>query len=209
MAAVIHSDPNLEFSISPFCQLAQQRLNRPSPTDISGRQFTQLSGMLELSAYLYECGALLGRARGHDLKRMLRSLVDPRSGECDVWSLRWSLKARLERTRRECKSLYTFYLDLTMRKIGLEFSLEGMQQAHSLIRTTSEMWWHLDRAGAEGLMLGASFPDLAAVLFNKEFDSCHPVVQEMYSKCGVRADSAIERDVDKRAKTLASLLKLS
>ncbi len=209
MAAVIHSDPNLEFSISPFCQLAQQRLNRSSPTDVSGRQFTQLSGMLELCAYLYECGAVLGRARRHDLRRMLKSLVDPRSGECDLWSLRWSLKARLERTRRECKSLYTFYLDLTMRKMNLEFSVDGMQQAHSQIRTTSEMWWHLDRAGAEGLMLGAEFPDLAAFLFNKELDSSHPVVQEMYSKSGVHVDAAVESDVDKRARTLASLLKLA
>ncbi len=165
--------------------------------------------MLELCAYLYECGAVLGRARRHDIAMMLRSLVDPRSGECDVGSLRRSLKARLERTRRDCKSLYTFYLDLTMRKMDLPFSVEGMQQAHSQIRTTGEMWWHLDRAGAEGLMLGASFPDLAAFLFNKEFDSRHPVIQELMSQTGVNGADRSVPDIDRLAETLALALKLA
>jgi hypothetical protein len=117
------------------------------------------------------------------------------------------MKMRLEKTSRDCRSLRTFYLDRTLRSLGLEFTVSGMRQAHSDPWMRSEVWTHIDRASAQGLALGSWFPDLSRHLYNKPFDAAHPVVEEMNRHGIAHIAEPDALDIDERARSVANWIR--
>jgi len=202
VARVVPFESSLPVSFSPFCQMAFEPLEQLS----AGRQYVSLAGMLQICAYLYETGAVAGRARPKELRRLLKSLVDKDNEDCALPNLKWALRMRLEKTSRECRSLYTFYLYRTMRRMSLDFSVAGMNEAHGEPRLLGEVWPHLDLAGAEGLVMGASFPELTRHLYNKDFDARHEVICLLKARGVVAPDETEERDIEHRASTVGRKL---
>ena len=123
---------------TPFCQIASDPLDSVSYGGSPHGDYIRLSGVLQVCVYLYETGAVLGRARRDEAPKLLEVLVDQDNEDCRPGKLRWTLRTRLERTSRQCKSLSTFYLYRTMRIMGLDFTVEGMKQAHNEPRMRGE-----------------------------------------------------------------------
>ena len=67
-----------------------------------------------------------------------------------------------------------------------------------------EAWPSLDLAAAEGLVMGASFPELTRHLYNKDFDAEHPAIVEMKAHGVAAADEIGERDIDTRTAIVLS-----
>lgn len=203
MSRIINVKPG-DFSLTPFGQIAYSRLQALALDGLAGKQI-RFSVMLQTCAYLYETGAVFGRACPGRIVGILESLHSQGYDHCDLDSLKWALKTRLENTSRECKSLYTFYLDLTMRNFNMDFSVWGMKKAHHELRTLNEIWEHLDHAGAEGLAMGRFFPDLTEALYNKRFDAENGIIREMKAHGVIAPDESKQPDIDKREQLVVEM----
>ena len=204
LAKIVSVESNSSFSVTPFCQIAYSSLKQLTGGGLAGREYVRLSGMLQVCAFLYETAAVLGRARREDLIKILAALSS--SGqEYNLWELRWALKSRLENTSRQCRSLYTFYLDGTMETLNLDFTVRGMKQAHSELRALGEGQPYFDAAGAEGLILGSSFPDLTQKLYNKRFDSRNRMVREMKAHGVISPEESEQSNINERERQVLHL----
>lgn len=207
MARVVSSESVPRPLVTPFCQIARSSLQQLSLGGLASRQYLRLSGMLQVCAYLYETGAVLGCAYRGELAEMVTTLCSPGEERYDLRDLKLALKTRLERTSRHSRSLYTFYLDCTMRKFNIDFSTQGMRQAHYELRTLGEAWPHFDYAGAEGLVIGSYFPDLVEKLYNKHHDEQSEIVREMKAYGVVAAGESEESDINQRERMVVDMFK--
>lgn len=195
------------FPVTPFCQVAYLPLQQLSFGNLAGMRLVRLSSMLQACAYIYETAAVLGRARKAELAKTLSALLGSGQEKYDLWELKRALKTRLEYTSRDCKSLYTFYLDCTMRNLNMDFSVHGMKQAHNELRTLGEVFPHVDSAGAEGLMIGGSFPDLTEKLYNKRFDAQNKIVREMKAYGDIAREETLQTHIKERERLVINTFK--
>jgi uncharacterized protein YprB with RNaseH-like and TPR domain len=93
--------------------------------------------------------------------------------------LRHLLRRRLETSGRYAHSFYTFYLHGTMRDMNMNFDINGMREAHHNIRDKTEACHFLENAGAEGLLLGGWYPDLAEKMYGKGYGAQEDIINEM------------------------------
>jgi len=93
--------------------------------------------------------------------------------------LRRLLRRRLETSGRYAHSFYPFYLHGTMRDMNMNFDINGMREAHHIIRNKTEVRHFLEYAGAEGLLLGGWHPDLAEKMYGKGYGAQEEIINEM------------------------------
>jgi len=138
-----------------------------------------LSGLLQVCAYLYETGAILGRARQDRLLELVSMSFAVEEMQYHLTELRNLLRRRLETSGRYAHSFYTFYLHGTMRDMNMYFDINGMREAHNNIREKTEVGDFLEYAGVEGLLLGGRYPDLAEKMYGKGYGEQENVIDEM------------------------------
>jgi len=135
--------------------------------------------MLHVCAYLYETGAVLGRASKDRLLELLSMSFAAEEVQHCLAELRRLLRRRLETSGRYAHSFYTFYLHGTMRDMNMNFDINGMREAHHNIRDKIEAGHFLEYAGAEGLLLGGWYPDLAEKMYGKRYGAQEDIINEM------------------------------
>ena len=162
-----------------FSQLGSPALDQVSRAGPAGQSYVPLSGMLHVCAYLYETGALLGRASKDRLLELLSMSFASEEVQHCLAELRRLLRRRLETSGRYAHSFYTFYLHGTMRDMNMNFDVSGMREAHHNIRDKIEAGHFLEYAGAEGLLLGSRYPDLAEKMYGKGYGAQEDIINEM------------------------------
>jgi hypothetical protein len=162
-----------------FSHLASPALEKVSRMGPAGQYYIPLSGLLHVCAYLYETGAILGRAWRDRLLELLSMLFAAEERQYCIAELRNLLIRRLENSGRYAHSFYTFYLHGTMRDMNLYFDINGMREAHNNIRDRTEAGHFLEYAGAEGLLLGSWYPDLAEKMYGEGYGAQEDIINEM------------------------------
>ncbi len=66
-----------------------------------------------------------------------------------------------------------------MRDMNIYFDINGMREAHHNIRDKTEVGNFLEYAGAEGLLLGGWYPDLAEKMYGKGYGAQEGIINEM------------------------------
>ncbi|MFC2032525.1 hypothetical protein ACFLUS_04080 [Chloroflexota bacterium] len=164
--------------VTLFSQLGSPALEKVSSAGPAGQLYVSLSGLLHVCAYLYETGAILGRARQDRLSELLLMSFAEEMEYC-VAELRHLLRRRLEQSGKHAHSFYTFYLHGTMRDMNMNFDINDMREAHSNIRNKTEAGHFLEYAGAEGLLLGGWYPDLTEKMYSKGYGAQEDIINEM------------------------------
>ena len=162
-----------------FLQLGSPALDQVSRAGPAGQSCVALSGLLHVCAYLYETGAVLGRASRDRLSELVSMSFATEEVQHCLAELRHMLRRRLESSGRYAHSFYTFYLHGTMRDMNMNFDINGMREAHNNIRDKTEAGHFLEYAGAEGLLLGGWYPDLAEKMYGKGYGAQDDIINEM------------------------------
>ena len=162
-----------------FAQLGSPALDQVARTGPAGQYYVPLSGLLHVCAYLYETGAVLGRAMRDRLSELVSMSFAAEERQYCLAELRNLLRRRLEKSGRYAHSFYTFYLYGTMRDMNMNFDINGMREAHNNIRDKTEVGNFLEYAGAEGLLLGGWYPDLAEKMYGKGHGEQEDIINEM------------------------------
>ncbi|MFC1987321.1 ribonuclease H-like domain-containing protein [Chloroflexota bacterium] len=162
-----------------FLQLGSRALDQVSRAGPAGQFYVPLSGLLHVCAFLYETGAVLGRASKDRLLELLSMSFAAEEVQHCLAELRRLLRRRLETSGRYAHSFYTFYLHGTMRDMNMNFDVSGMREAHHNIRDKIEAGHFLEYAGAEGLLLGGWYPDLAEKMYGKGYGAQEDIINEM------------------------------
>ncbi len=162
-----------------FSRIGSPALDQVSRAGSAGQYYVSLSGLLHVCAYLYETGAILGLARQDRLLELVSMSFSTEEMQYCLAELRNLLRRRLETSGRYAHSFYTFYLHGTMRDMNMNFDINGMREAHQNIRDKTEACHFLEYAGAEGLLLGSWYPDLAEKMYGKGYGAQEDIIKEM------------------------------
>jgi uncharacterized protein YprB with RNaseH-like and TPR domain len=118
--------------------------------------------------------------------------------------LRSLLRRRLEKSGRYAHSFYSFYLHGTMRDMNIYFDINGMRKAHNDIRDKTGVGHFLGRAGAEGLLLGAWYPDLAEKMYGKGYGEEEDIINEMTRSVAVLPEETAITSIQEREELILS-----
>ncbi len=162
-----------------FSQLGLPALDQVSRAGPVGQSYVPLSGLLHVCAYLYETGAILGRARQDRLLELVSMSFAVEEIQYCLAELRSLLRKRLEKSGRYAHSFYTFYLHGTTRDMNINFDINGMRETHHNIMDKFETWHFFENAGAEGLLLGSCYPDMAEKMYGKGYGAQEDIINEM------------------------------
>lgn len=187
-----------------FSQLGSTALYQVTKMGVAGKSYVTLSGLLQVCAYLYETGAILGRSR-HDrlVELMAMSFATEDMQDC-LTELRSLLLRRLETSGRYAHSFYTFYLHGTMRDMDMDFNINAMREAHSHVRDKNEVGHFLEYAGAEGLLLGSWYPDLVETMYGKGYGAQEDIIDEMTRRVAVFPEETAITSIREREKLILS-----
>ena len=191
-----------------FCQIGSPALDQVSRTGPAGKSYVSLSGLLQLCGYLYETGAILGRARQDRLLELMSMSFAAEEVQFYLAELRSLLLRRLEKSGRYAHSFYTFYLHGTMRDMNIYFDISGMRKAHNDIRDKTGVGQFLERAGAEGLLLGAWYPDLAEKMYGKGYGAQEDIINEMTRRVAVLPEETAITSIREREELILSKLSI-
>ena len=118
--------------------------------------------------------------------------------------LRILLRRRLEKSGRYAHSFYTFYLHGTMRAMNIYFDINSMRKAHNDIRDKTGVGHFLEHAGAEGLLLGAWYPDLAEKMYDKGYGAQEDIINEMTRRVTVLPEETDIMSIQEREELILS-----
>jgi len=187
-----------------FCQIGSPALDQVSRTGPAGKSYVPLSGLLQVCAYLYETGAILGRARQDRLLELMSMSFAAEEVQFHLAELRSLLRRRLEKSGRYAHSFYTFYLHGTMRDMNIYFDISGMRKAHNDVRDKTGVGNFLEHAGAEGLLLGAWYPDLAEKMYGKGYGAQEDIINEMTRRVAVLPEETAIASIQEREELILS-----
>ncbi|MFC2059625.1 ribonuclease H-like domain-containing protein [Chloroflexota bacterium] len=181
-----------------FSQLGSPALNKVSRTGLAGKSYVPLSGLLQVCAYLYETGAILGRSRQDGLPELMSMSFANEEVQYCLAELRRLLLRRLETSGRYAHSFYTFYLHGTMRDMNMDFDVNAMREAHRNIRDKTEVGHFMEYAGAEGILLGCWYPDLAEKMYGKGYGAQEDIINEMTRGIAVLPEETTVTSIQER-----------
>jgi len=187
-----------------FAYLALPALEQVLGRGPGGRSYVSLSGLLQVCAYLYETGAVLGRSNRDTLSELVSlSFAADEIHHC-LAEVETLLMRRLETSGQYAHSFYTFYLHGTMRDMDMEFDVKAMKEAHRIYRDKTQADDFMKYAGAEGLLLGGWYPDLAEKMYASGFGQQESVIREMTKNVGVLPEETSVRSIHDRERLVLS-----
>ncbi|MFC1976938.1 ribonuclease H-like domain-containing protein [Chloroflexota bacterium] len=181
-----------------FSHLGSPVLDQVSRTGLAGKSYVPLSGLLQVCAYLYETGAILGRSRQDMLLELMSMSFANEEMQYCLAELRKLLMRRLETSGRYAHSFYTFYLHGTMRDMNIGFDVNAMRDAHRDVRTKTEAGHFMEYAGAEGLLLGCWYPDLTDKMYGKGYGAHEEVIDEMTKSIAILPEETAITSIQER-----------
>lgn len=114
------------------------------------------------------------------------------------------LMSRLETSGKYAHSFYTFYLYGTLRDMDIDFNASAMKKAHGNLRDRSELGDFLEYAGAEGLLLGGWYPDLAEKMYGRNYGAQQGIIKEMTGGDGVLPEETAIASMKEREQVVLS-----
>lgn len=181
-----------------FIKIGSKALDKMTLTGLGNSRRVSLSGLLHVSAYLYQTGAILGRARRDRLPELISMSFAPEDRQDCLNEIQNSLRRRLETSGRYTHSFYTFYLYGTLRDMGMDFNISTMKAIRSEIRDKTEVRNFMELSGAEGLLLGSWYPDLAEKMYGKEYGAQKAVIEEMMKGCSILSGETAAASIKER-----------
>ncbi len=148
-------------------------VTKVAKTRLFGGPYIHFYGYLMVYSYLYENGAILGRARRDKITELAKLFSIPGTEAENVNSLQEQAKARLEKFEGEPNSFYMFFISGELEKIDLSLSADL-----NVLRKAFEEEWPLEKVeplikmyGLEGIGFGSSFPDLTEKIYRNSHES--------------------------------------
>lgn len=137
-------------------------------TRLFGGPYIRLGDFLIVCSFLYEAGAILGRARHDKLTILAKAFpADPGKEDSFINDLQNEARKRLEEYEKEFKKQPNSFLDLVyvleLKKLGLSL---GDTDFKTLKKAFGEKWPlkeaepHIKFFGLEGIGFGSCFPEL-------------------------------------------------
>ena len=145
--------------------LGMDIVHRVTETRLLGEPYIRFINALQVFAFLYETGAILGRAKRDKLKPLEKMLGEPeREGEF-IKYLQEQAKQRLDKFGKEPDSFLEFIYSTELAELGLSLtSFPNMKAMKKKLDEKFPLKGMIDRVikmhGLEGIGFGSSFPDL-------------------------------------------------
>jgi hypothetical protein len=190
--------------VSLFSWIGLQAVNQIAKPGIGGRTSLRLSDQLQLCAFMYETGSILGQANNKKTILLVSKSLEESQQKRDASS---SLFRRLE-TSKNANSLYTFYLFYSLRNMIMDFSIQSMKEAHKIVRSINEVINYAEGAGIEGFILGSTFPYLVKELYRKGDDRRDKVILEMTRYGIIFPEETSLTSIEEREKIIMEKVKL-
>jgi len=148
---------------------------KATKTRLFGEPYIPFGAFLFVCSFLYENGAILGRARSDKLTILAKLFpADPGKEEIFINELQNVAQERLNEYKREFEKEPSSFLDifylLELKKVGLSLADTNLKT----IRKATEEKYSLKQAepyikmfGLEGIGFGSSFPELTEKMYRK------------------------------------------
>lgn len=137
-------------------------------TRLFGGPYMRFSNFLQVSSFLYESGALLGRAK-HDKLMILEKMLarPPKQGDF-IRHVQQQAEERLRKFGEEPTSFFMFFLSTELEKLGLSLTGSSMKT----LKKAFDEKWPLEKIepfikiwGLEGIGFGSYFPELTEKMY--------------------------------------------
>ena len=88
--------------------------------------------------------------------------------------------------------------------MDIEFSINAMKAIRGDIRDKIEAGGFMERAGAEGLLLGSWYPDLAEKMYGREYGAQKAVIEELIKGHDVLSEETATTSIREREQVILS-----
>jgi len=88
--------------------------------------------------------------------------------------------------------------------MDMDFDISSMRKAHSNVRGETEVGDFLEYAGAEGLLLGGCYPDLAEKMYGKGYGAQEDIIDEMTRGISVLPEETAIMSIREREQLILS-----
>ena len=157
--------------------LGTTAITKVTETRLFGGRYLRLLNFLGLLSYLYESGAILGRAICNKLRILTKMLVVP-GAEIDKF-IKISgdaAKERLDTFRNEVgnepDTFNEFILLRALERLtGPSPDLKALKKVFSQKVPLEKAWIDIQTFGVEGIAFGSSFPELTEKMYRNSYES--------------------------------------
>jgi hypothetical protein len=148
-------------------------VTKVAKTRLFGGPYVHFGGFLMVCSYLYENGAILGRAKRDKLTELAKMFSIPGTEVENINSLQEQAKTRLKKFGGEPSSFYIFFISGELEKLGLSLSsdLKVLKKAFKekwSLKTTEPF---IKIFGLEGIGFGSSFPELTEKMYRNSYEN--------------------------------------
>lgn len=158
-------------------------MGQMSETRLFRGPYIRFGRILTVSAFLYETGAILGRARRDKLSILAKIAPVLEGAEDDfINDMQEKARERLEKFGKEPNSFVDFVMSTELEAVGLSLTgsnLKALKKALNEKGSLREDWPAIAAIGIEGIGFGSSFPDLTERMLRRTYDS---IDMDLWSK---------------------------
>ena len=148
-------------------------------TRLFGGPYIHFGGYLMVCSYLYENGAILGRARSDKLSTLAKMFpADPGKEDSFISELQNVAQERLNEYKREFEKEPNSFLDifylLELKRVGLDLAdtdLKTLRKASGEKYSLKQAEPYIKMFGLEGIGFGSRFPELTEKLYRNYHES--------------------------------------
>jgi hypothetical protein len=164
-------------------------VTKVTKTRLFGGPYIPFGALLLVCSFLYERGAILGRARSDKLMILAKLFpADPGKEESFINELQNVAQERLNEYKREFEKEPSSFLDivylLELKKVGLNLAdtdLKTLKKASGEKFSLKQAEPHIKMFGLEGIGFGSQFPELTEKMYRKG----HENMLALINKCGL------------------------
>ena len=140
-----------------------------------GRWYIRFGRFLTAGLWLYQTGAVLGRARPHRLETLAKMFSDRpgREREASNWLQDLAVK-RIDKYGREPESFFDFFMTTEYEKAGVSWppaSLDAIKRVDNEKIPLEQAGDTLNLLGLEGIGFGAKFPELTERMWKQTYET--------------------------------------
>lgn len=153
--------------------LGMEPMRKVVETRLFGGTYIRFSNFLLVASFLYESGAILGRAKRDNINELAKMVSVPgREEEFMNW-LQEQAKKRLEKIGEEPNSFYLFFVSGELEKLGLSLSsdLRVLKKAFEEKWPFEKLEPFIKAFGIDGIGFGSSFPELTEKIYRNAHES--------------------------------------
>lgn len=161
--------------------LYRRGIRNVTVTNTKGEACIPFTDFPLISTYLYEIGALLGRARRDKIAELDKMVALPGKPGTGIKHAQEMARERLSKFGREPSSFYIFIVSGELEKVGLtlKYAVKTLEKAADEKLTLALAGPPMKAYAGEGIGFGSCFPELTEKMYRAEHISLEaPVWQE-------------------------------